>query len=137
VSNFIFCDIDGVLRKYPHDHPHMAVDDHTPGRLETMLRVLDAKLVITSSWNFGKTPQSMRSALWKLGMQSKVDFLTKDSGNGRAADISAFLDTHPEVSQYAVLDDDRDVLNIPNSFLIDGNVGLSDNDVERVVKSFR
>lgn len=77
----------------------------------------DVDIVLSSTWRIGKNPNSFPFG-WKfrIGKESKiildriVDVTPRLGGDLRGAEIKAFLDTHPEIEKYAIIDDDSDML---------------------------
>ena len=71
-----------------------------------------AKIVISSTWRFGAV-QLLNRELKKSGLRK---FLHKDwktpqiSLSHRGTEINMWLDKHPEVKNYLILDDDTNIL---------------------------
>lgn len=146
VSNAVFLDIDGpmvpmnyygtVARK----NKHMPFD---PKAVATILRVLDkanAKLVISSSWrNVGY--ERISSILEDEGISRNylhedwsLDFSFDVGMEGRANYIKTWLDRHPEISHYAVVDDAK--LDIPNLVKVSTFDGMSETHRRQLFKLF-
>ncbi|MCU0289943.1 MAG: HAD domain-containing protein [Acidobacteria bacterium] len=113
----IFLDIDGVI------NPWRAEKDSS-GRfgqeaLENFKLILDAVpdalIVITSTWRFHFTFPEIKEFFDQAGINSGrildiVPDLRRDSGStryypGRDEEIKAWLEQHPEVEKFAILDD--------------------------------
>lgn len=118
----IFLDIDGVLNSerscmalggYPHPWPAHQQDWHlfdpvAVALLGRAVKATDAVCVLSSSWRV------LLPSLSSLGECLGVPIIGKTrqtQGNEpRGQQIQDWLDEHPEVTQYAILDDSTDML---------------------------
>lgn len=96
----------------------------------------DIKICVSSVWKHHfKDENDWGKALLNLGF---VPFtfagITGDRRTERGAEIKEWLDRHPEVDKYAILDDDSDMLpeQMDSFFLIDGYYGLTPNHLHRI-----
>lgn len=158
----IFLDIDGVLNHCNTRHnvaPTAAEPLPIPIAPECMVRLnrlvaeTAAKIVISSSWRTFAPWRDLGPALVRHGLCADVIGATPDLPNDgtwlanweirkgapfaferleRGWEIAEWLAAHPEVTQFAILDDcsDMDVLK-PWLVLTHPNDGLDDPDVER------
>ena len=106
----------------------------------------DTKICISSTWkhHFGvkgyvSTPEKWEDALVKLGFKEGTYVgITGDRRTLRGDEIKDWLDKHPEVEDYAILDDDSDML--PEQFMkfhhCDAWFGLSPNHLYRINRQF-
>ena len=106
----------------------------------------DTKICISSTWkhHFGvkgyvSTPEKWEDALVKLGFKEGTYVgITGDRRTLRGDEIKDWLDKHPEVEDYAILDDDSDML--PEQFMkfhhSDAWFGLSPNHLYRINRQF-
>jgi hypothetical protein len=106
----------------------------------------DTKICISSTWkhNFGdkgyvSTPEKWEDALVKLGFKEGTYVgITGDRRTLRGDEIKDWLDKHPEVEDYAILDDDSDML--PEQFMkfhhTDPWFGLNPNHLYRIGRQF-
>ena len=109
----IFLDIDGVLncdrtpnpRKFPY-----IVDKRLLVRLKKLLRRTRAKVVLSSSWRL--VPVGVLAAkYWGVPF---IDTLPDLPEKTRRDEVLSWLAAHPEVTRYAILDDEDDGLdNLP------------------------
>lgn len=84
---------------------------------ELVRRVPDLKIVVSSTWRYGETPDTLRQILSpsKLVGDAIID-ITPDFGwrDGkhveRGKEIQDWLKRHPEVTHYVIVDDDNDML---------------------------
>lgn len=104
----VFLDCDGVLNHVGCDwsgsvHP---IDANCVSRVRGLRERTGAKIVLSSVWRLGG---SGRAALEAAGLF--VDSITPDLPGGltnRAIEIRAWLEAHPQVTRWAVLDDEED-----------------------------
>lgn len=106
----------------------------------------DTKICISSVWkrHFGtefyvSTPEKWEDALIKLGFKEGTFVgITGDRRTLRGQEIQEWLDNHPEVEDYAILDDDSDML--PEQFSkfhhSDSWFGLTPNHLYRIGRQF-
>ena len=131
----LFLDIDGVVNSrattsfrnnlYPVD-PHMAF---MVGKIQ-----LDTgcEVVLSSSWRHH--PDGIKAV-----EDSVVKIFDKTpmlSQGVRGHEIQAWLDKHPEVTRYAILDDDSDMLpeQMPNFFKTTFQNGLLEDIAKKVTE---
>jgi len=102
----IFLDIDGVLNDAP---TIMEKDDDLPAEphLSCLKQIVDAtgaEIVLSSTWRlFPASRNDVRNKLKTVGLQF-VD-RTKELRD-RDTEIREWLDRHPEVTNYVILDDE-------------------------------
>ena len=103
------------------------------------------KICVSSVWknHFGikdkRTPELWEDALVKLGFKPGTYVgITETYRTLRGDEIKDWLDAHPEVTDYAILDDDSDML--PEQFVkfhhCDPWFGLSPNHLYRIDRQF-
>lgn len=145
ITNAIFLDFDGPMVpmnswKDRDKKGHTAFD---PDAVKAILRVLqetNTKLVISSSWrNIGY--ERISSILEKEGISKdflhedwSIDFSYDVGMGGRANYIKTWLDRHPEISHYAVVDDAE--LDIPNLVKVSTFDGMSETHRHQLFKLF-
>ena len=107
----------------------------------------DTKICISSTWkhHFGikgyvSTPEKWEDALVKLGFNPGTYVgITGDRRTLRGDEIKDWLNKHPEVEDYAILDDDSDML--PEQFMkfhhTDPWFGLNPNHLYRIERQFK
>lgn len=129
----LFLDVDGVLNSrsttnfkdlYPID-PYMAF---LIGRIQLQT---SCAVVLSSSWRYH--PDGVKNVSERV-----IELLdTTPLINGsRGEEIQKWLDAHPGVERYAILDDDTDMLDeqLPNFFKTTFETGLTDEIAEKVIK---
>lgn len=121
----LFLDIDGVLNSlsssiafdgYPHDFSQKGMakfDMVAVGLVRKLCEECDVSIVLSSTWRMYSPVSDAASAL-NLPIFDKTPVL-----NGiRGLEIKDWLDKHPEVTHYAILDDDSDMLSEQKEFFV-------------------
>lgn len=153
----VFLDFDGVL-----NHAGMLMgrtalwkdedefDPHNVGCLNHLLEVSGAKIVVSSSWRKIMKYEELVALLARVGVRGEVIGKTphyvknmgiygthEGHGGGwspRGAEIQEWLDEHPEVTHFVILDDSDDMLHLtPKLVLTSFEVGLLKEDVEKAL----
>jgi hypothetical protein len=142
----IFLDFDGVLN---NDSPEMehslelwAVSWLEPAmvaRLATLVDRTAAKVVVTSSWRQRRSKEELDGILAGCGFSEGILDVTPKlprSPEGerlaREREIMAWLEVHPEVLSFVILDDKDEFQMLASSLVhVDSTAGLSDADVTR------
>lgn len=115
--NIIFLDYDGVVNSlifvpnkekpyfnFPH---HNKVNNYQAVRwLEMLCREFDAKIVVTSTWRLS---ENYKECLYNGGLSREIEILgrTDNLGGKRIFEIQKWLNEHPNVDKYVILDDDK------------------------------
>lgn len=114
----LFLDIDGVLNSvrsctalggFPHDFSddHMRMFDMVAiGLIRRLCRIAGLSVVLSSTWRVQYGPKEV-SARLDLPV---IDRTPVHSKGGRGLEIAAWLNAHPEVDAYAIVDDDGDMM---------------------------
>ena len=119
----IFLDIDGVLNSHetpnPRGFPYI-IDPVLLARLRDVLHRTDAKTVLSSTWRVD--PVGLLAAKY---FDIPFDDVTPDQPDSpRCGEITSWLNAHPEVTRYAVLDDSDDCLDELPLFQPNPKIGL-------------
>jgi hypothetical protein len=151
----LFLDCDGVLNcaaSWPHNSPtNTPLDPDKVARLNRVVQATGAIIVISSTWrhlNSGlplvgvvlAEGEDCRDILRRGGVTGvfHTDWKTgygKMSGK-RGHEIEDWLEDHPEITTYAIVDDNRDMLTWQEKFLVQTTFdrGLQDSHVEALIK---
>lgn len=99
----IFLDIDGTI--YCNGSPVYCLTE--------LIKMTNAKIVITSSWRIGKTLDQLISDINRLEnfpVQSVIGMTEviyhKEEEIPRGAEIEIYLREHPEIEEYVIIDDE-------------------------------
>ncbi len=115
----IFLDIDGVLCSarscvahggYPAAGSPVSwgrFDEVALKLLQEVIRHTGAVVVLSSNW---RTTVNLEALQWRLGV--RIEDVTREGAEAepRGAQIHDWLVRHPDVTAYAILDDDEDML---------------------------
>lgn len=151
----IFLDFDGVLNSIQSRHYHR----HLSGPPTTLLfrdiwcpiatsnlrliaeKLPDVHFIISSSWRHGRTLDKLRDILEPFGVpRVRVDGTTPYSspkGNERGHQIQEWLTSHPEVTEFVIIDDDSDMVHLRDRLVHTTWLhGLQFGDVLQVFRLF-
>lgn len=107
----------------------------------------DVKICVSSVWKnhfrnekYVSTPELWEKAFVELGFKSGTYVgITGDRKSLRGEEIQEWLDKHPEVEDYAILDDDSDMMD--HQFVkfhhCDSYFGMSPNHLYRILRQFK
>lgn len=137
----IFLDYDGVLNtnKTPTKMVGDVMTMAEPTLVFTLNKLVDkseAELVLSSSW---RNLPNWEDAMKKSGIIKKFYGKTPETKDGvegpRGVKIQAWLDKHPEVERYAIIDDCDDMTEgqMPNFFQTDEEVGLTEEIADKIL----
>lgn len=140
-TKVLFLDIDGVLnshrsclafRGYPHgfDKEDMAKFDHVAVSLiRRLCKEVDCSIVLSSSWRIIHQVIEVAN-----GLDLPIFDRTPSSSGPRGAEIKEWLVLHPEVTTYAIVDDDSDMMDeqAANFVRTNTNEGLTLNDYSKL-----
>jgi hypothetical protein len=119
----LFLDVDGVLNtlhtKEKSPHGTLGIETICIQHLQKIVKETRCKLVISSTWR--KHPERLQYLRTKLGetlegeILGTTPILDQETPSGlwvaktRGDEIQAWLEEHPEVTQFAILDDDTNM----------------------------
>ena len=138
----LFLDVDGVLNseetftKDPHAHfPIDAYMAFLVGRIEMNTC---CKVVLSSSWrHHGESVEHIKKRVVPIfDITVSRPVVGGAEMKERGYEIQEWLDRHPEVTHYAILDDDSDMLEeqLPNFFKTEWKTGLTTDIAEKVIQ---
>lgn len=151
----LFLDIDGVVNCQTTAQRHrgaIGIDPYLALLVDRIVHATGCKIVLSSTWRLWEqgreevrkqvgefidvTPSFLRS-------MEHGGFITRDEYDGkggytscaRGYEIQDWLDRHPEITRYAILDDDSDMLarQIPNFFKTTWKEGITDEISKAVI----
>lgn len=124
----IFLDIDGVLKtknglrrafkKFKKLVPDI-LDEFAVKNLNNLIKETNAGLVMTSTWRYGESIESIHRILSKQGVEGNVVGMTPELGQfkeqsfstvTRGEEIQEWLKRNGEPVDYVILDDDPNIL---------------------------
>ena len=127
----VFLDIDGVLNcsktPNPRNLPYV-VDELLLARFRDLLRRTGASVVLSSTWRYD--PAGLFAAK-HYGIPF-IDVTPDLPQEPRCKEVLEWLRTHPDVSRYAVIDDEDDELDELPLFQPSRRTGLTDKIADGV-----
>ena len=146
----IFCDVDGVLN-------HKGCIDRAPGgftgvveehirNLKRIVDETDAKIVLSSDWRlikddpeYGENYDYLVKRLQSVAGLVISDHTVDISWSSRGDEIRKYLEDHPEITGYVILDDipftSFDAYNLgDNLILTNERKGLTGRDADEAVR---
>jgi hypothetical protein len=127
-----FCDFDGVIWSY---RTYQFSPEACKNLNDLLTQEPDLNIVISSSWRKLGMDQCKRT-LDKNGIDSsRVIDLTGNEPEGRGKEIQDWLDRHPEVTSYVVLDDESSDMPKLLDRLVkpDRYIGLTKENVQQAL----
>jgi hypothetical protein len=120
----IFLDIDGVLNVLceGRDEFGCIFHKHFEDNLKNIIKQTQAKIVISSTWRADGL-QKMQDMWVKRGLAGEVIDITPmevegelferyyEPGADRGYEIQQYIEDHPKITKYCIIDDDSDMLN--------------------------
>lgn len=113
----LFLDVDGVLNcksttdRWPKGSRMLGVDPTKVDMVTDIINITGCKVVLSSTWRLSSDSRKYIESLLPI-----MD-VTPSLQGLRGAEVKAWLDEHPEVERYAILDDDSDFLEGQPLFL--------------------
>lgn len=153
MTTVIFLDIDGVLRHedffkrlictqtYGGSSSSAKFDWRSMSNLNRIIEETGAKVVISSSWRFGKKIEDLQKIFADNNFAGEIVDLTPIySGSfthevSRGKEIGDWLADNP-VESYCIIDDCNDILSEQekNFVLVDSKHGLTEYDAEKAIQ---
>lgn len=134
-----FLDVDGVMTTMTW----MVFTEFNPSSVQQLKMLLDmtgAKLVISSTWRADgiNNGSHLDRELEKWGLKKYLhdDWSTGYQDGIRGNQIKAWLDSHPDIDNYVIFDDDQDMLEEQMSHLVltDSLNGLLHEHMQKAFK---
>lgn len=125
-NKIIFLDFDGVIVT-----PRAAIAKGAKGVFRTLdviscelieqLLEKDVSIVISSTWRIGRDLNSIHDFLgsvsWKIANAIHRDWKTRIMDGPRGLEIAEWLERHPEVETFIILDDDTDMAHLKDRLI--------------------
>lgn len=140
----IFLDFDGVITIPPKWY--LKAD-----KIKLIKRIVDetaAKIIVSSSWRMQTVEETRKSMIYKEKRcpRNKMLYWLIDNlydvtpwvglGNGRGGEIQQYLNDHPEIDNYVIIDDDSDMWDSQLYHFVQTNYedGITETEAIRAIK---
>lgn len=146
-QKILFLDIDGVLNsEYYYNtssdlsNSQSKFDPVAIELIKKLIKEFSLKIVVSSTWRYGAVDRLMH----ELKKHKLIDYLYHDwftpviHPAHRGTEIKLWLDLHPEVGDYIIIDDDENILEEQmNRFVKTGlHKGMTEEHYHRVREIF-
>lgn len=133
----LFLDIDGVVNseEYARERAKGGMLDFDPKLVAKVNEIIDrtgCAVVLSSTWRLS---EDLREQV-RSGVCHFIDVTADFPGKPRGIEVAHWLAQHPEVRQYAILDDDSDFMPGQHLFKTTFAKGLTDEIKDDVIKHF-
>lgn len=134
IKKILFLDCDGVVNSKnttQRSKGFIGIDPELAFRAGKIPIHTGCEVVLSSTWRLmADSRDEIKQRVYPF-----VDITPQLPGKTRGEEIQAWLDIHPEVTKYAILDDDADMLEsqLPNFFRTSWENGLTEEIMERVI----
>lgn len=146
-TRVLFLGFDGVLNTWLYlnraresaDYaPHDDLDPAGVARVDRIVAATGARVVLTTNWRRTFTFGELREILARAGLRAKVEGEVGDRSGafartGREHEIAAWLEAHPEVTDWIAIDDLPLDLPLPRLVRTDESKGILDEHVESAI----
>lgn len=136
----LFLDIDGVVNCATTNFKteHWPLDRYMAFLVGKIQLETGCQVVLSSSWRHHEEgTEEVSKRIVQLSDRTSYGFRKSDgSWSTRGDEIQEWLDRHPEVTKYAILDDDSDMLEsqLPNFFHTRWATGLTEEIANKVIE---
>lgn len=145
--NIIFLDVDGVLNSRnklievynkthkPHSSYSYPFDEICLENLKLLVQNTNSKIVITSTWRkYSVGIDTLLKKLKEYNLDTEVIGYTKVLNTTREEEIKEYLSTCQEISNFIILDDDKDFTELyPFLTKTNNQFGLTIQNVEDAI----
>jgi hypothetical protein len=148
-SRVVFLDYDGVVNTpmWNEEGTHCSYGWHKQGKVNNFQAVqwlseacqkFGYDIVVTSTW---RRWDNYKECLINGGLRKGVEVLDKTPvihGQCRGFEIKTYLNEHPDIDYYVIVDDEADMLpeQIGHFILTDGDVGFTLSDFKKFEEIF-
>ncbi len=145
--NIIFLDVDGILNSQQEmvsqnvvgTMNYEGLNQVSLGLLRTLCELTEAKIVISSTWR-SDGHEAIAGAFEAKGwhgilMRTIIIGVTPHLNTNRGGEIDEWLMSHPEVTNYVIVDDDADMLDsqMDNFVHVDNIMGFTLYDMVKAM----
>lgn len=146
----LFLDMDGVMNSRSSRNKGYQERKHTTDKegwdfpaqpmidnFNMIIEATGAKVVISSSWRYFHSIESMRNIFKHVGMNCEIIGETPKNTlyTIRGQEIEAWLKEHPEVTSFAIVDDSSDMQPVAKNFVQTSDLrGLENKHSLKLIK---
>ena len=136
----LFLDIDGVVNSAETFTQHDSMwplDKYMAFLVGKIVMQTGCKVVLSSSWrNHPDGVQEVEKRIVPVMDKTCRSWYVRETGHHslRGGEIQKWIDSHPEVTRYCILDDDSDMLPHQKHFKTSWKVGLTDEISKQVIE---
>jgi hypothetical protein len=115
-ENEMYASWTGSLKEYIAQE----FDPIAMSNVEELIRLVpDLKIVVSSTWRLGETVESLQKILYpsKLMADAIIGITPAFRDTSRGLEIQDWLDKHPEVEKFAIIDDDNDMEHLTKNLV--------------------
>ena len=136
-QRILFLDIDGVLNSEEYykncnnsSENFSRFDSSSVSLIKSLIEEFSLKIVISSTWRYGAVDRLMH----ELKKNKLLDYLYHDwftpviHPAHRGTEIKLWLDLHPEVADYVIIDDDDNMLEEQKNYFVRTSLHLGMNN---------
>lgn len=146
-SQDFFKKLEGKIRNEEDEVRYWAtmIDPDAVKILNTIVETTGAKIVVSSTWRLLNTLTRLREILCLKGFRFPEVIFDKtpnhvESGmrHRRGNQIQMWLNKHPEVEKYVIIDDDSDMEHLMHKLVKTSNyTGLQDEHIEPILEHLK
>lgn len=146
----IFLDVDGVLNNEKHIvalydllgdklahrlrnwYGQTILDYKCCELIKKLIKATNAKVVLSSTWRLG----TKDCGIVEDELEQELYGITPYLGKIRGEEISLYLKEHPEIKNYVIIDDDKDMLKeqLPHFCFVDRKVGFVEKNYKECLE---
>ncbi len=130
----LFLDVDGVLNSKESctkNNELFALDPYMCLLVARICEATGAEIVLSSSWRLAdESREEIKKRVFPVFIDMTDDLRGRTD---RGCEVQAWIDKHPEIEKYAILDDNPDFHPEQPLFRTDWEVGLTDEIAAKVI----
>jgi hypothetical protein len=131
----LFLDIDGVVNCVSTTQRHrgfIGIDPCLAHLVRAIVEQTGCQVVLSSSWRH--FPDGRKEV--ERQVCSIFDVTPTSSSNFRGDEIRAWLNAHPNITHYAIVDDNSDMLpgQLPSFFETSSKTGLTQDIADKIIE---
>lgn len=139
-SKVLFLDIDGVVNcQFTKErfNSFIGIDSKLAERVKKIIKDTNCTVVLSSTWRLDEDSRNeVKNKVCDFIDITKNLASTSEPRSFRGSEINEWLSRHPEVKQYAILDDDGDFFSDQNLFQTNWQTGITEEKMQEVIDYF-